>query len=111
MAGLDQIIVACGMGAFTGFVISHIAAFRFTSDDRILGTIQTLFCFWAGALAATVSIVPGLIPSERFLFFIFSFCAYGLASFFYVLCVFLTSALRHPVVGADLVSARYLRYN
>ena len=88
MAGLDQTIVVCGMGVFTGFLISHIAAFRLTSDDRILGTVQTLFCFWSAPLAAAVSILPNLILSERFLVFIFSFWIYAMASFFYVLCIF-----------------------
>jgi len=88
MSGLDQIIVACGMGAFIVFVLAHIMALRCMPAAGILDAVQKLFYFGILALTAAVSFLPGLSVTDKFPVFIFSLCAYGLASFVYVLCIF-----------------------
>ncbi len=88
MSGLDQIIVACGMGAFIVFVLAHIMVLRRMTDAGILNAVQKTFYFGIWVLAAVVSVLPGLSVADKCLVFIFSLCVYGLASFVYVLCIF-----------------------
>ncbi len=88
MSGLDQIIVACGMGAFIVFVLAHITVLRRRPVVSILDAVQKTFYFGIWALTAAVSVLPGLNVVDQCLVFIFSLCVYGLASFVYVLCIF-----------------------
>ncbi len=88
MSGLDQIIVACGMGTFIVFILMHITVLRRIPDTGILDAVQKTFYIGILVLTAAVSVLPGLSVVDKCLVFIFSLCVYGLASFVYVLCIF-----------------------
>ena len=88
MAKLDLMIIVCALGAFAVFVAAHIVTSRRLADEKIFGIIQIVFLFGAGALTAAVWLWPGLNTADRLMAFVSALGVYGLASFFYVLCLF-----------------------
>ncbi len=87
MSTLDQMIIGCALLALVVFIVSHVVVVRCSTDDKLFNAIQKEFIVGACVLIAVVLAQP-LGVGEKAFVFLLSFGVYGLASFFYVLCLF-----------------------
>ena len=87
MTSLDTSIIGTTAVALLVFIVGHVIVVRFSADDKIFDAIQKEFLL--GFCVLTLLVLPQQITlADKFLIFILSLCMYGLASFFYVLCLF-----------------------